>query len=340
MCQGNRQGHKLRCLVAGKANHHPLVASSNRIKVVIFGTCFHLQRFIYPQGDVARLFVDGDHDTTGTVIKAVFGTGITDIMNQHPCFSDKAHDQVGRIHLPVASRCNIQCNFCERRMCAEIQHPGWTTELMSVNKAVNFVQSVVESRQKYDFVVGVAGPGDALANDQTFQTLALIHNLQPRIVTCLCTNGLLLEDKLDEIISTGVRALTVTINAVDINTGMKIYSWVKYRGTMYRGEEASALLINKQLTGIRKALDSGLKVKVNTVLIPGINDHNLVKLALCLRETGLRMMNIMPLIPSGKMKDNSAPTCETLQNARQECEEIIPQFNKCEQCRADVVYLP
>ncbi|MFC1957313.1 radical SAM protein [Chloroflexota bacterium] len=265
---------------------------------------------------------------------------ITDIMNQHPCFSDEAHDRVGRIHLPVAPRCNIQCNFCEHRMCAEIQHPGWATKLLSVAEAVGFIQSVVDERQDYDLVVGIAGPGDALANDQTFQALALIHNQYPQIVNCLCTNGLLLEDKLEEIVDAGVRALTVTINAPDNNVGKEIYSWVKYQGTIYRGEEATTLLITKQFRGVRKALDAGLSVKVNTVLIPGVNDRHLVKLASRLREAGVKLMNIMPLIPSSKMKNNPAPTCDALQKARQDCEEIIPQFYRCEQCRADVVYLP
>lgn len=80
---------------------------------------------------------------------------ITDIMEQHPCFSDEAHDRVGRIHLPVAPRCNIQCNFCEHRICTEIQHPGWAERLLSVAEAVDLIQSIVSERQAGDFVVGV-----------------------------------------------------------------------------------------------------------------------------------------------------------------------------------------
>ena len=66
----------------------------------------------------------------------------------------------------------------------------------------------------------------------------------------------------------------------------------------------------------------------------------MVKLARQLRETGISLMNIIPLIPSGKMKSRRAPTCDELRKTRQDCEEIVPQFHRCEQCRADVVYLP
>ena len=265
-----------------------------------------------------------------------------DTMRRHPCFNGEAHDRVGRVHLPVAPRCNIQCNFCERNVCASVamQHPGWTAKILSVGEAVELVQSIMCSRAAEDFVVGVAGPGDPLANEETFEALRLLHHEYPGILKCISTNGLLLEDRLPQVLEVGIGALTVTVNAPDSSVGKDIYSWAKYQGTIYRGEEAATLLITKQFSSIRKALDAGLSVKVNTVFIPGINDRRMVKLALCLREAGVRLMNIMPLIPSGKMKNYRAPTCDELRETRRDCQEIIPQFYRCEQCRADVVYLP
>ena len=267
---------------------------------------------------------------------------ITDIMDQHPCFNGEAHDRIGRVHLPIAPRCNIQCNFCERKVCASIamQHPGWTAKVLSVGEAVELVRSIMCSRAEEDFVVGVAGPGDPLANEETFEALELLHRQYPRLLKCISTNGILLEDRLPQVLAVGIRALTVTVNAPDSTVGKDIYSWVKYRETIYRGEEAAVILITKQFSGIKKALDAGLSVKVNTVLIPGVNDQHIMKLALQLREAGISLMNIMPLIPSGKMKNYRAPTCDELRKARRDCEEIIPQFYRCEQCRADVVYLP
>lgn len=266
-----------------------------------------------------------------------------DIMTQHPCFNNEAHYRVGRVHLPIAPRCNIQCNFCERNMCATltIQHPGWTAKLLSVAEAVDLIRSVMRSKQAdYFFVVGVAGPGDPLANDQTFEALGLIHKEYPHLLKCMSTNGLLLEDKLTNIIDVGIRALTVTINAADSQVGKSIYSWVSYDGTVYHGEEAASLLLAKQFSGIRKAVDAHLAIKVNTVLIPGVNDGQMLKLAMRIKEAGAKIMNIMPLIPSGKMKNRPSPSCDELRKARRECEKIIRQFRRCEQCRADVMYLP
>jgi len=262
-------------------------------------------------------------------------------MRRHPCFNGEAHDRVGRVHLPVAPQCNIQCGFCERKVCANlaIQHPGWTAKVLSVSEAVELVHSIICSGEE-NFVVGVAGPGDPLANEETFEALMLIHRQYPRLLKCISTNGLILEDRLPQVMEAGIRALTVTVNAPDSTVGKHIYSWVRYHGRVYWGQEAAQVLITSQLRGIKKALDAGLSLKVNTVLIPGINDIHLLRLALLLSGLGVRLMNIMPLIPSGRMRDYRPPTCEELRRARQTCEAVIPQFYRCEQCRADVVYLP
>jgi len=269
---------------------------------------------------------------------ALSATG--EVAERHPCFNDIAHDRVGRVHLPVAPRCNIQCNYCEHRMCTGIQHPGWAAKVMSVAEAVELVDSTVEERRDFDFVVGVAGPGDALVNEQTLETLATVYQRYPQLTTCLCTNGLLLEDNLEAMAAVGIRALTVTVNAAESQVGRQVYSWIKYRGNVYRGEEAASLLVTRQFRGIEKAITAGLTVKINTVLIPGVNDDHLPELACRLREVGVRLMNIIPLIPAGLMKGRSAPDCDQLRRARLVCEGIIPQFRRCEQCRADVVFLP
>ena len=262
-------------------------------------------------------------------------------MRGHPCFDEEAHDRVGRVHLPVAPRCNIQCAFCERRICANLtmQHPGWARQLLSPTEALALVRRLI-GQTEAPFVVGVAGPGEPLANPETFQALTLIHQAYPSLTKCLSTNGLLLEAKLPQLLAAGVSALTVTVNAPEARVGQQIYVWVRHGNTVYRGLEAAELLIAHQLNGIRAALAAGLAVKVNTVLIPGVNDQHLAALAGHLAALGVRLMNLIPLIPAGRMRDRQPPTCEELRQARLACESLVPQFRRCEQCRADVIRLP
>jgi nitrogen fixation protein NifB len=199
---------------------------------------------------------------------------------------------------------------------------------------------LTRSRPGEKFVVGVAGPGEPLENGETIEALSQVHQEYPALIKCVSTNGLLLEQKLPQLLNAGVTALTVTVNAPDSGVGQQIYVWVRYQGTIYRGQEAAELLIANQLCGIQAALDAGLALKVNTVLIPGVNDQHVVRLARRLRDMGVHLMNIMPLIPAGKMKGHRAPTCDELNQARLDCEPSVPQFRRCEQCRADVVRFP
>ncbi len=276
-------------------------------------------------------------------------TSAAAVMRRHPCFDERAHEQVGRVHLPVAPRCNIRCRYCERRICANltIQHPGWARRLLSPAEAVDRVRRLVRLQvetsldgMERPFVVGVAGPGEPLANEETIETLRCVHREFPALMKCISTNGLLLDHKLPRLLDAGVTTLTVTVNAVDSAIGQHIYAWVRHQGTVYWGREAAEILIASQMRGIRAALDAGLGVKVNTVLTPGVNDRHLVALAGRLRELGVHLMNIMPLIPAGQMRDHRSPTCDELRKARSDCEQLIPQFRLCEQCRADVIRFP
>ena len=90
----------------------------------------------------------------------------------------------------------------------------------------------------------------------------------------LSTNGLALPEHVDDIVRIGVSHVTVTVNAVTPSVGGKVYAWVRYNGKTYTGEEGAAILLARQDEGIRKLKEAGMIVKINTVVIPGINmDH-------------------------------------------------------------------
>ena len=80
----------------------------------------------------------------------------------HPCFDKDAHKKFGRVHLPVAPRCNIQCNFCNRKYdCMNESRPGVTSTVLTPQQAIAYLRDVVEKRPEIS-VMGIAGPGDPL----------------------------------------------------------------------------------------------------------------------------------------------------------------------------------
>lgn len=262
-------------------------------------------------------------------------------MQGHPCFGGNHHKN-GRMHLAVAPRCNIKCGYCTRRHdCANESRPGVTSKLLNPSEAIARVREVMASPVTGPIirVIGIAGPGDPLYNPETFETFQLVGAEFPHLIKCLSTNGLLLPDKMHLLEEIELHSLTVTLNALDPRVGGKIYSHVNYNGIRYTGEEGAALLIMNQLEGIRQAAELGLTIKINTVLIPGVNDAEIPAISKKVKELGAFVMNIMPLIPQAEFSHIAPPSPERLDALRCANEKTIGQFKHCRQCRADAVGL-
>lgn len=266
------------------------------------------------------------------------------MINDHPCYSKDAHYNYARIHLPVAPACNIQCNYCNRKFdCSNESRPGVTSQKLKPLDALKKVLLVGGEIQNLS-VVGIAGPGDALANPkQTFETLALVREHAPDLKLCLSTNGLKLPEYVDEIKAAGVDHITVTINTIDPKVGAQIYPWVYFEGKRYKGEEAAALLLSKQLEGIEKCVKEGILIKANSVLIPGVNEDDLPNVSKKLNELGVFLHNIMPLLSEPEFGTyyglNGVPSAteEQLHKAQEACGMDMSLMTHCKQCRADAI---
>lgn len=256
-------------------------------------------------------------------------------IKNHPCFSEEAHHKFGRIHLPVAPACNIQCRYCIRKFdCANESRPGITSRVMKHNEAIEKVRTLLDRNDRIS-VIGIAGPGDPLANDATFEVLESLHREFPKIILCVSTNGLYLPDRLEALVKAGVRSLTVTVNAVTPEVAEKVYAWAYYKGKRYAGRDAARLILDNQWRGLTNAIDAGMVVKVNTVYIPGVNDVEIPLIAWHAGERGADIMNLMSLIPQAEFDKIERPTRAMLTKKREECIKYIPQMTHCRQCRAD-----
>lgn len=259
----------------------------------------------------------------------------------HPCFGGNHHKN-GRMHLAVAPKCNIKCGYCTRKHdCANESRPGVTSRLLTPQEAIVKVREVMASPVMGPIikVIGIAGPGDPLANEETFETFGLVTKEFPHLMLCMSTNGLLLPESIDRLFELGLHSLTVTINAVDPEVGARIYRHIVYHGKHYTGPEGAAILIANQFEGLKRAAELGMTIKVNSVLVPGINDEEIPLIAARVKALGAFVMNIMPLIPQAELAHLEQPTEERLAELRKANEKIIGQFAHCKQCRADAVGL-
>jgi len=258
-------------------------------------------------------------------------------IQEHPCFSEKACHSFGRCHVPVAPKCNIQCNYCIRDFdCVNESRPGVTTKVLNPDDAMELVKKALDE-YGYIKVIGIAGPGEPLANEETFETLRRLNEQYPNVIKCISTNGLLLPDKIDLLQKYDVGNITVTLNAIDPEIGAKIYQFVNYEGKHYTGVEGAKILLSQQLKGIEEAVKRHMIVKINTVYIPGINDKHIPEIAKKVSEMGVYTFNVIPLIAQYKFADITPPTMEMKRKMQDECAKYIKQMRHCQRCRADAI---
>jgi nitrogen fixation protein NifB len=267
-------------------------------------------------------------------------------VHNHPCYSEQAHHHFARMHVAVAPACNIQCHYCNRKYdCANESRPGVVSELLTPEQAVKKTLAVAAAIPQMT-VLGIAGPGDPLANPtRTFATFRALLETAPDIKLCVSTNGLALPEHVDELMRHNIDHVTITINCVDPEIGAKIYPWIFWKNRRIRGLKAAQILIEQQQKGLEMLVERGILVKVNSVMIPGVNDLHLQEVSRVVKSKGAFLHNVMPLISEAEhgtfygLTGQRGPTRAELQVLQDACAGDMNMMRHCRQCRADAVGL-
>lgn len=274
--------------------------------------------------------------------KAVSLHGSEIDLASHPCFNKDARHTYSRVHLPVAPCCNMQCNYCDRKFsCVNESRPGVACTILTPHQSLDYVQRLMVATPNMS-VIGIAGPGDPFANpDETMETLRLVRSEFPQLLLCVATNGLALLPYVPDLAALNVSHVTVTVNAVDPEIGAGIYSWMLYENHKYTGTMAAELLWENQRKAIQALKSHGVLVKINTILIPGVNDHHITEVAGTVAKMGVDVLNIMPLYPTRETVFGSIlePSTTMIDKARKEAAQFLPQMSHCSRCRADAAGL-
>lgn len=262
--------------------------------------------------------------------------------NTHPCFYAGARGRYGRVHLPVAASCNIRCAYCRRdHDCPNENRPGVSTGLLSPEEASERLDRVLQEMPHIS-VAAVAGPGDAFCDPEpTLKTFELIRRKNQDIALCVSTNGLNVMDSIPRLSDLKVGYITVTVNAIDPFIGARLHPWISVGGRIFRGLKAARILISTQLEAIGRLKAAGIVVKINSVVVPGINEPHLPFLAKNLGCLQVDLMNFLPLIPVAgtAMADLTPPSEDRMRLLRQRASSYVPQMHHCTRCRSDAAGL-
>ncbi|KAF0118834.1 MAG: nitrogen fixation protein NifB [Rhodospirillaceae bacterium] len=271
---------------------------------------------------------------------------VWDKIQDHPCYSEEAHHYFARIHVAVAPACNIQCNYCNRKYdCANESRPGVVSERLTPEEALHKVIAVANAVPQLS-VVGIAGPGDGLYDfRRIFATFRLIAQALPDLKLCLSTNGLTVSDHIDDILDLNIDHVTITINALDAEIAERLYAWVFFCTRRWTGREAARILLDRQMEGLERLTEAGVLVKVNSVLVPSINDRHLPEVNAAVKRRGAFLHNVMPLISNPAhgtrfgLTGQRGPTPMELKAVQDTLAGGARLMRHCRQCRADAVGL-
>ena len=262
-------------------------------------------------------------------------------MNNHPCFNANCRTLFGRVHLPIAAKCNIQCNYCNRKTdCINESRPGVSSRILTPLSAVSFLLKRKDYINKSISVIGIAGPGDPMATPEiTLETLSRVRDVFPNKILCLSTNGLNLSSYINELVKLKVSHVTITINAVNSVIGSKIYQWVSYSNSKLYGIEAAELLLKKQFEAIEILKQQTIYVKINTVVIPGINDNHITDIAKKIAQYNVDIHNCIAVIPvlGTPFEAIQEPSAEEMVRIRKNASCYLNQSYYCNRCRADAI---
>jgi nitrogen fixation protein NifB len=261
---------------------------------------------------------------------------------KHPCFNASTGGQWGRIHLPVAPECNISCAYCNRKTdCLNESRPGVCSQVLTPEEAIELVDKAV-LRTPSLAVVGIAGPGDPLANPElTLRTFELVRSRHRGFLLCLSTNGLMLANYASDLKALGVSHVTVTVNAVVPEVACRIYREVRVNNRVHHGQNAAEILLEKQEKALAALEEHGFAVKVNTVVIPGFNDEHMEDIARFAARFKVSLMNCISLIPlpGTAMSALEASSATRMDELRIRAGKHVPQMHHCARCRSDALDL-
>lgn len=183
------------------------------------------------------------------------------------------------LRVSVTDRCNFRCTYCMPREHFGTDHAFLPRdELLSYEEIAFVVESLMSCGLQKVRLTG----GEPLLRRNMVDLVTMLRGVGPELDLAMTTNGALLKDHAAGLQEAGLDRVTVSLDAVDIETFQTMADTKRY------GPEVI-------FEGIEAALEVGLTVKVNAVVRRGVNEDQILPLARAchLRDIPLRFIEYM-----------------------------------------------
>ncbi len=184
------------------------------------------------------------------------------------------------LRLAVTDRCNLRCRYCLPAAGVEL---AANDEILSLDELARLGALFAGLGVRSFRLTG----GEPLVRRGVVDLVAALRALPSRPEVLLTTNGLLLADHLDALVAAGLRRVNLSLDSLDEGT----WTAITRREGFARARAA-----------IDEVLARGLGLKLNMVVLPGWNDHELDAFVELTRERPLtvRFIEPMPFVGEGR----------------------------------------
>lgn len=190
-------------------------------------------------------------------------------------FQDQFGRQKRKLRISVTDRCNFKCSYCMP------EHPEWMNkkDLLSFEALYAFCEFMVRHGIEQIRVTG----GEPLMRQGIVHFIARLQTLKAfglkRI--SMTSNGHYLKDYAQALKQAGLDDLNISLDSLDPK----------------QFQQLTQKQLQPVLQGISAAQQAGLSVKINSVLIKGINDNQIIPLVKWAQHQAveLRFIEFMPL---------------------------------------------
>ncbi|HED6758289.1 TPA: GTP 3',8-cyclase MoaA [Campylobacter coli] len=169
-------------------------------------------------------------------------------------------DQFGRkinyLRISVTQRCNFRCLYCMPKIPFNHQPKE---NLLSFEELFLFIKVAIDEGIEKIRITG----GEPLLRKDLSVFIKMINDYKQDLDLAITTNGFLLKDFAKDLKDAGLKRLNISLDTLESKKAKIL---------------AQKDVLDSVLAGIDEALSVGLKVKLNTVALKGLNDDELISL--------------------------------------------------------------
>lgn len=166
---------------------------------------------------------------------------------------DSFNRKVTYLRVSVTERCNFRCRYCMS------EKPfSWVPKenLLSYEELFSFIKIAIDSGIHKIRITG----GEPTTRENLDELIAMIHHYAPEVDIGLTTNAFLLPMMAEKFKKAGLKRVNISLDSLEKDTLRYI---------------TQKDVLDQVLAGVEAAISAGLSVKINSVILRGINDHEI-----------------------------------------------------------------